>query len=291
MGRPRVLSETLRAVLCKKTNREGVTSMRCYKLAAIMVFVFAMTFPCTAFAHSQQDGPSGNGLSAGGASLHACGWDDGWYDSNNDGYSHTYTYYDDYNYDKHSYTGSCTWEYWNCTYDQYGVSGHCCVYECPYCHGEKSEYEDCSWERDDVYYENYSNKKHKVIKYYSCSECGNGKRTVSKKKHKYHWIRYGNNFYYECNCGKAPKYNGVSLYDSNDSDNICLCRNGTYRYEMYHYNKTRNKVKSIKYSKKKICSVKRSGDTLIVKAKKKGKCNVSVKMKSGAKYLLKVRVK
>ena len=183
-------------------------------------------------------------------------WEDGYCESNNDGYTHTHYYF------------------------------------CYDCGAERSTVESCEWIHSYSDCSNWSNSKHKIEDEYYCPKCGETKTDVTYEYHNYKWIRYGSHFWYECKqCGKAPKYNGYVLTDSNDSDNITIHRFNKYTYFMRNYNKTRNKVKSIKYSKKKICTVTKKGNKLIIKGKKKGKCKVTVKMKSGAKYVLKIKVK
>ena len=217
---------------------------------------------------------------------------DGYYDSNNDGYSHTHYYFsDDYS---HEYADKepCTWQHDYYVSKTYGQNGHYNVYECPYCYGTKRVFENCSWKIEDRLCLPWNGSYHQVKTYYDCTKCENSKSVVSYQKHAFKWIRYGSSFWYECKaCGEMPKYNGSALMDSNDTDNITIRKGKKYTYRMWNYNKSRNKIKSIKYSKKKICKVKRKGNKLIIKAKKKGKCRVTVKMRSGAKYTLKVRVK
>lgn len=188
------------------------------------------------------------------ASAHS--WQDGYCEYNNDDYSHTHYYY------------------------------------CDECGDEYSVVEECNWKFDDRYYINWSGSKHEITTYYTCPLCYGDKVVTTYKNHTNKWVRYGSSFWYECKyCGHAPKYNGDILIDCNDSDNVTIRKNKKYTYRMYNYHKTRNKVKSIKISKKKICSAKRKGAKIVIKGKKKGKCKVTVKMKSGAKYVIKVRVK
>ncbi len=214
-----------------------------------------------------------------------------YYESNNDGSTHRAYYYDD-NYEQQYYTEPCTWKHYGYDYIKYGREGHYHKYECKYCYGDKKEKEDCSWKRTDRYYDLWDGKKHEVKTTYQCSLCYNDKTVKTYKKHNIKWIKNGSSFWYECkDCGEMPKYNGEALYDHNDTDNISIRKSKTYTYEMFYFNKSRNKIKSIKYSKKKICSVKRKGSKLIVKGKKKGKCRVTVTMQSGAKYILNVKVK
>ena len=226
------------------------------------------------------------------AFVYAHDWQDGYCESNNDGSSHTHYYYCDDCGEEYTAVESCTWKHEYYDYKSYGVNGHYNIYECPYCYGTKEVLEDCTWKRTSKDYIDWSSKKHKVETEYYCSKCGNDKTVVAYNNHTYKWVRYGSNFWYECKyCEKTPKFNGDVLIDSNDTDNITIRKNKKYTYRMYNYNKTLNKVKSIKYSKKKICKVTKKGSKLKIKGKKKGKCKVTVTMSSGAKYVLKVKVK
>lgn len=189
------------------------------------------------------------------ATTFAHDWDDS-YDSNNDGSTHTH----------HRYCYDCGEEY--------------------------SVVESCSWKYEGRDCSEWSDTKHRIETYYSCPLCYADKTVTTYASHSNAWVRYGNNFWYECKgCGAAPKFNGFSLIDCNDSDNISIKKNKKYSYFMYGFHKKYNKVKSIKRSKKKVCTVKRKGSKLIIKGKKKGKCKVTVTMRSGAKYVLKVRVR
>ena len=218
--------------------------------------------------------------------------EDGYYESNEDGSTHTHYYYSDYSDEEYSFTEYCTWEDSYYDYLNYGQDGHYHYYTCPYCCGERADFEDCNWEFKYRDYTDWNDKKHKIDTTYTCTECNNDKSVITYKKHKYKWVRYGKNFWYECKyCEHGPKYNGYTLMDSNDSDNVTIKKNRTYKYYLSNYHKTKNKVKLIKRSKKRICTVKRKGKQLIIRGKKRGSCKVTVKMKSGAKYVLRIRVK
>lgn len=164
------------------------------------------------------------------------------------------------------------------------------------CHTHSWDY-DCSvdghdWYVDDVFYFNYSATKHKKKVWYTCSECYDIKYKTYYKKHVTKWVRDDSWFYYKCKyCERMPKFNGENLFDWNDEDNISIRKGERYTYSMYNYHKSKNRVKSIKRSKKSVCSAKRSGKRIVIKGKKRGRCKVTVKMKSGAKYILRVRVK
>jgi len=212
-------------------------------------------------------------------------------ESNNDGRTHTRTYYCDDCWDMYSVKEPCTWEHLDCAWKTYGKNGHYHIYECRYCYGDKEKFEDCSWERSYRNYNDWDGKKHQIKTDYDCTKCDNSKTVTTYKKHTFKWVRDGSIFWYKCKyCDNEPKFNGEELMDWNDSDNVTVRKKKTYKYYMDYYHKTRNKVKSIKYSKKKICSAKRKGKSIIIKGKKKGKCRVTVKMRSGAKYVFNVKV-
>ncbi len=188
------------------------------------------------------------------ASAHS--WQDGYCDSNYDDYSHTHYYY------------------------------------CDECGEEYSVVEPCDWTFESRDYSNWSGSKHEVTTYYTCPECYGDKTVTQYKKHVNKWVRHGSHFWYECKyCWHTPTFNGDPLVDYNDSDHVSLHKNKKYTYRMFGYHKKLNRVKSIKYSKKKICKVTRKGSKLIIKGKKRGKCKVTVNMKSGAKYVFKVKVR
>lgn len=183
-------------------------------------------------------------------------WEDSYCDSNNDGNTHTHYYY------------------------------------CYDCGDEYSTVESCNWKFESKDCSDWSDTKHQITTYYTCPLCYADKTVTSYANHSNAWIRYGSSFWYECKyCGNTPSFNGNSLIDWNDSDNITIKKHKKYSYSMYGFHKTYNKVKSIKRSNKKICTVKRKGKKIIIKGKRKGKCKVTVKMASGAKYVLRVKVK
>lgn len=224
--------------------------------------------------------------------VYAHNWQDSYCNSNEDGYSHTRYYYCDECGEEYSQTEPCSWKHDYYTWIAYGENGHYDVSTCTECYGTKQEEEACSWEFQDRACNDWNSSKHKVVTSYKCSLCDNEQDVITYSTHKNKWVRYNNNYWYECrDCGRMPKFNGSALLDSNDSDNITIRKKKTYKYNMYSFHKKLNPVKSIKNSKKKICTVKRKGKKLIIKGKKKGKCQIRVKMKSGATYVLKVRVK
>lgn len=237
----------------------------------VALMICALAFPVSAYAHE---------------------WEDLTYDSNNDEATHTHRYicYDCG--EEYSSVEPCTWNHSHYEVVNYGQDGHYNVYDCPLCYGTKKVRENCSWKKNDSLYSDWSSSKHEVTTYYDCTTCQNQKKVVKYKKHVFKWVRHGSSFWFECKyCSNMPKYNGNVLMDYNDTDNVSIRKGKTYKYRMGWYNKAHNKVKSIKRSKKKVCTAKRNGSKIVIKGKKKGKCKVTVKMSSGAKYVIKVRVK
>ena len=227
-----------------------------------------------------------------------CTWkDQDYYSYDEFGQNGHWHYYEcEYCYGEKKEYENCTWKLMYTDYSDYNKSKHKVIktYTCELCGNEKEEAttESHTWKLTGTDYVDWSSSKHEVIKSYECKVCGETKEETSKKKHSYKWKRYGSNFLYECkSCTHAPKYNGDVLTDFNDSDNISIKRGKTYTYNLYNYHKSKNKVKSISYSKKKICKVSRKGKKLILKGLKTGKTKVTVKMKSGAKYTFNVKVK
>ena len=58
--------------------------------------------------------------------------EDGYYESNEDGSTHTHYYYSDYSDEEYSFTEYCTWEDSYYDYLNYGQDGHYHYYTCPY---------------------------------------------------------------------------------------------------------------------------------------------------------------
>ena len=63
--------------------------------------------------------------------------EDGYYESNEDGSTHTHYYYSDYSDEEYSFAEYCTWEDSYYDYLNYGQDGHYHYYTCPYCCGKE----------------------------------------------------------------------------------------------------------------------------------------------------------
>lgn len=125
---------------------------------------------------------------------------------------------------------------------------------------------------------------------YFCHLCEGS--VIEKEKHEIGWQRYKDYYYYGCSkCDYCPLYNGVALDDRSYKNNVTIKKNAKYEEYLDNYHPSKNKIKSIKISNKKICAVSHKKDTLYIKGKKKGKCTVTVKMQSGATYNFPVKVK